>query len=245
MSHDPATRTDPSPTDRGFPTMPAVVRHGAAVLLLAGLLAAVLAATPWLVAGLRWVEAAGPAGHLMFVGLYVVCSVMLVPASILEAAAGFLYGPILGVPVASLLGTLGASVSFLLGRTLLRRRVEARVARDPRWAAMDRAVGERGAELVFWLRLSPLAPFNALHLPLGLTRISLPAFAAATALGHLFPVVAFVFTGATVDSLTDLAQGRPAPPMWASIAGLLLTVVATVAVTRLARRVVDRATEPS
>lgn len=219
-----------------------MARQVGAVLILVALLAGVLALTPWLVAGLRWVEAAGPVGHVLFVALYLVCSVLLVPASILEGAAGFLYGPVWGVPVASVLGTLGACCSFLLGRTLLRKRVEARAAKDHRWASVDRALGEHGPKLVFWLRLSPLAPFNALHLPLGTTRIPLSAFAAATMLGHLFPVVVFVFTGSTVDSLTDLAEGRPAPPMWGSVAGLLLTLVATAAVTRIARRVVDQAT---
>ncbi len=214
-------------------------------LLLLALLGGAVLATPWVVAALRWMEAAGPLGHAVFVVFYVACSMAFVPASLLEGSAGFLYGPVWGIPIASALGTLGGCASFLLGRTLLRSRVERRAAEDPRWASIDRALAEHGPNLVFWLRVAPLAPFNALHLPLGTTSISLREFALATCLGHLFPVVVFVWTGSTVESLTALAEGRPAPPAWASVAGLLVTVAATVGVTRVARRVLARTLEPA
>jgi uncharacterized membrane protein YdjX (TVP38/TMEM64 family) len=165
---------------------------------------------------------------------------VMVPASILEAGSGFLYGPLWGIPVASGIGTLAATMAFLLGRTLLRGVVERRIARDPRWASIDRAVGANGRELVFLLRLSPLAPFNILNYALGLTRVSVLDFALGTALGHLFPVVVFVYTGSTVASAMDLVD-RPATPSWATAIGLVLTLVATVGVTRFAKRALDQA----
>ena len=53
---------------------------------------------------LQWMEAQGPVGHLYFALFYVACTLVMVPASILEASAGFLYGPLWGIVIASALG---------------------------------------------------------------------------------------------------------------------------------------------
>lgn len=189
---------------------------------------------------LQWMDQQGPAGDALFVAFFVACTLVMVPASILEAGAGFLYGPIWGIGVASAVGTAAATVSFLLGRTLLRGVVERRIAEDPRFGAIDRAIGVRGRELVLLLRLSPLAPFNVMSYALGLTRVRVRDFALGTALGHLFPVIVFVYTGSTVASAMDLVD-RPSTPPWATVIGLLLTVVATAGVSRFAKRALDQA----
>lgn len=196
--------------------------------------------TARMAAWLQWMDEQGPMGDLLFVGFYVGSTLLMVPASILEAGAGFLYGPIWAIPFACAVGTAAATVSFLLGRTLLRGTIERRIARDPRWSAIDRAVGARGRELVFLLRLSPLAPFNVMSYALGLTRVSVRDFALGTAFGHLFPVIVFSYTGSTVASAMDLAN-RPATPPWATAIGLLLTLLATVGVSRFAKRALDQA----
>jgi uncharacterized membrane protein YdjX (TVP38/TMEM64 family) len=213
-----------------------VVRRAVPVLALLALLIGALLATPHVMDALRWIETLGPLGHAVFGGFYVVATLVLVPAGILEAAAGFQYGPWLGLPVAWVLGVLSATLSFVLGRTLFRPWVERRIAANPRLDAISRGIAREGAWLVFWLRLSPLAPFNALHMPLGATRIPLPHFVAATAVGHLFPVVLFVLTGAAVDSFTDFSTQRPTLPPWGVAAGVVTALVASVGVSRIARR---------
>lgn len=223
---------------------PAVGRIAPAVLL-AGLVAAALGASPYVVVALRWIETLGPLGHAAFAALYVLATLVLVPAGLLEAAAGFQYGPWLGTGVAWALSVVSATTSFALGRTVLRPWVERRIAQDPRLEAIAAGIAREGAPLVFWLRVSPLAPFNALHMPLGATRIPLLHFVGATALGHVFPVVLFVMTGTAVDSVTDLSSQRPALPPWGVAAGALTAVAASVAVSRIARRALDRSLLPS
>lgn len=209
-------------------------------IVLTLLLVLFLQHTAEIASWLQWMDEQGPLGDVLFVLFYVGSTLLMVPASILEAGAGFLYGPLWAIPVASAVGTGSATLSFLLGRTLLRRMVERRIADDPRWTAIDRAVGASGRELVFLLRLSPLAPFNVMSYALGLTRVSVFDFALGTALGHLFPVVVFVYTGSTVASAMDLVD-RPATPSWATAIGLVLTLVATVGVSRFAKRALDQA----
>src|SRR5687767_2594361 len=111
----------------------------AAIVLLSLLLAAFVQQSERIAAWLAWMEQLGPVGDLLFAAFYVAATLLMVPASILEASAGFLYGAAWGIPIASLLGTFSTTCSFLLGRTLLRGVIERRVARDPRWAAVDAA----------------------------------------------------------------------------------------------------------
>lgn len=204
------------------------------------LLGAALASTPAIARWLAWMEAQGPLGDALFALFYVVATLAMVPASILEGGSGFLYGAVLGVPVATALGTGGSTLSFLLGRTLFRGSVERRIARDPRLQAVDKAIARDGLKLVLLLRLSPLAPFNLLSSVLGATPVRVRDFVLGTAMGHLFPVVVFVYVGSTVASAFDLV-GSAEAPRWTSALGLVLTLVATVGISRFARRALDEA----
>lgn len=225
--------------DRSVPLRDRVLPFAAPVALTVLLVVAV-ASTPTLAAWLQWMDEQGPVGDALFAVLYLAGTIGMMPASILEGGAGFLYGAVWGVPIASALGTGSATASFLLGRTLFRGFVERRIAASPRWAAIDRAVGEDGLRLVLLLRLSPLAPFNALSSGLGATPVRLRDFVVGTWLGHLFPTVVFVWTGSTVASVLDLVEG-PELPRWATATGIVLTVIATVGVSRFAKRALDRA----
>jgi uncharacterized membrane protein YdjX (TVP38/TMEM64 family) len=189
---------------------------------------------------LQWMDELGPQGDLLFAGFYLASTVLMVPASILEGGAGFLYGPVWGLPVAVALMTAGSTTSFLLGRTLLRSAVERRIAAEPRFVAIDRAVRVDGRRLVFLLRLSPLLPFNILSFALGATPVRLRDYVVGTALGHLFPVCLFVYTGSTVASALDLVEG-PALPMWVNGTVIALTLAATIGVSRFARRALEGA----
>ncbi|MEQ1501754.1 MAG: TVP38/TMEM64 family protein [Myxococcota bacterium] len=209
------------------------------VALLAVFLTHVDAIAAWL----QWLDGLGPAGDLLFVIGYVSATIGMVPASILEASAGFLYGAATGIPVGILVGTGAATTSFLLGRTVFRRAVERRIAADPRWFRIDEAIRADGLKLVFLLRLSPLAPFNLLSPMLGATPVSIRDFVLGTAAGHLFPVVVFAYTGSTVASALDLVA-RPGLPPWATAVALGLTVVATIGVSRFAKRALDAALAP-
>jgi uncharacterized membrane protein YdjX (TVP38/TMEM64 family) len=219
------------------------VRTGIGLALVA-LLVLFLQNTDQIALWLRWMEEQGPLGHLWFALFYVLATLVMVPASILEASAGFLYGPLWGIPIASALGTASATLSFVLGRTVLRSIIERRLARDGMIAQVDSAIGQHGMQLVVLLRLSPLTPFNVFNYGLGLSRISALDFAVGTAIGHLFPVIVFTWTGSTVADATALADG-PSLPRWATVVGLVLTVIATVGVTRFARRALQGTLAPS
>ena len=186
-----------------------------------------------------WARDAGVAGALVYGAAYVLSTVLVLPASVLTLGAGFAWGPLVGVALVSPISVLAATAAFVLGRTLLRSRVERRILGDPRFAAIDRAIGDQGLKLVLLLRLSPIVPFNFLNYALALTRVRFRDYLLGSALGMFPATVLYVYLGSLVTSGTELLSGRR-PVSGAAGAslywgGLLATVLAVVYATRLAR----------
>ncbi len=211
------------------------------LLLWATVVLAALAAARWLPVQdtlrqvLAWMRALGPWGPVLFVAVYVLATVLLVPGSILTLGAGAVYGVGYGSLIVSLASTLGATAAFLVGRHLARDAVARRVAANPRFAALDQAVADEGWKIVVLTRLSPVFPFTLLNYAFGLTRVPLREYALASWLGMMPGTVLYVYLGSLADAAGSPRQRTPAE--WALYAtGLLATLAVTVVVTRLARR---------
>jgi len=58
------------------------------------------------------------------------------------------FGVGVGTVAVSLGSTLGAAAAFLVGRTFVRRVLEAKVAGNPRFHALDQAVKREGLKIV-------------------------------------------------------------------------------------------------
>jgi uncharacterized membrane protein YdjX (TVP38/TMEM64 family) len=111
----------------------------------------------------------------------------------------------------------------------LRRHVERVARKYATFKAVDAAVAKDGWKVVALLRVSPVVPSGIKSYLLGLTRVSLPDYVAASAVGMLPAILLKVYIG---------AAGRGA----ISEGGLLnwslfaLGVAATVALTLLVGR---------
>src|SRR5262249_39203817 len=155
------------------------------------------------------------------------------------------YGVVKGTAVVWVAANLGATVAFLLGRTVAREAIAARVAGNAKFAAIDRAVGAQGFQIVLLTRLSPAFPFNLLNYAYGLPCVGLRAFVAGSLMGMLPGTAMYVYLGSLVTSLGALAGGRPSGGVAQQafyLAGLVATVGVTVFVTRIARRALAEAT---
>lgn len=185
-----------------------------------------------------WVQSLGVWGPVAFVGGYAVAAVAFVPGSLLTLAAGAVFGIGQGVAYAFIGASLGATLAFLVSRYVARGAVERRLAGNPRYAAIDRAVAAEGLKIVTLLRLSPVFPFNALNYALGLTRVRLRDYVAAC-LGMLPGTLLYVYYGKIAGDVAALAAGagvRRDAGYWLVLGlGLLATVVVTALVTRTAR----------
>ena len=116
---------------------------------------------------LAFSDTAGPAGVAVFIAVYAVSCVLLIPASLLTLGAGALYGPFLGTAVVSAASTLGCSLAFLISRYVARPFAEKRLMANERFVAVDTGISRKGGYIVFLLRLSPLVPFGLMNYMMG------------------------------------------------------------------------------
>jgi uncharacterized membrane protein YdjX (TVP38/TMEM64 family) len=214
-------------------------------LILAGTLLALLTAvalspvTEWLGLGVRWIQTHPGAAEIAFVGAYIVAAVLVVPGSILTLAAGFVFGLPVGIVLVSAGSVLGAAAAFLVGRFFARDWVAQRVARLPRFRALDSATRHEGFVIVLLARLSPLFPFNLLNYGLGLTGVKFRDYFLATWIGMLPATFMYVYIGTLAKDLTQITAGnveRGPGQLALLIFGLVATVVLTVLITRRASR---------
>jgi uncharacterized membrane protein YdjX (TVP38/TMEM64 family) len=210
-----------------------VVVAVAALVLLGRQLGGVVAA------GVKRVAELGAWAPVVFVLGYAVATVAFVPGLVLTVAGGALFGLLRGTLYVFAAAVLGSSAAFLIARYLARGAVERKLAKNPRFAAIDRAVGREGRKIVFLLRLSPVFPFNLLNYALGLTRVRFVDYLVAS-LGMLPGTILYVYGGKLVGDVAAVAAGAK-PPLGASAwvllgFGLLATAVVTAVITRAAKK---------
>ena len=184
----------------------------------------------------------GAAGVAVFFAAYIVSTVALLPGSILTLAAGFAYGPGVGLAIASPASVAGATCAFLFGRTLLRDWAERRIGESRRVRAIDAAVAREGFKIVLLLRLSPLFPFNVLNYALSLSRVPLGTYVLASFIGMLPGTAMYVYLGSLAPAAAQLSSAADAGGTTRTVlyvAGLIATVAVVVVATRAARRALD------
>lgn len=209
------------------------------LLATAAGLAFVFPVRDWLVTGLDWIDTHRSVAWLVYVVVYVVATVLLVPGSILTLAAGFFFGLLLGVVVVSAGSVIGATCAFVVGRFFVRDWVAQRTERLPKFRALDKATAHDGFTVVLLARLSPLFPFNLLNYALALTSVRLEHYVVASWIGMLPATILYVYVGTLAASLATIASGDIETGLAgrALLAlGFLATVALTVIVTRRATR---------
>lgn len=121
--------------------------------------------------------------RLVYVLVYVLGTVLLLPGTVLSFAGAILFGAYEGTLWTWIGATLGATLAFLLARFLGRDSVDRLLG--GRLQALDRRLSRDGFSALLVLRLVPLFPFNGLNFGCGLTGIRLRDYCAATVLGIL------------------------------------------------------------
>lgn len=220
-----------------------VVLIGLVLVVITGLI--FLPVREWFTQLQGWIAQLGSIGPVVMAGVYIVATVLLVPASLLTLGAGTLFGLWKGSLTALVGANLGALCSFLLARTLLREKVANWAASSPKFAALDKAIEQEGFKMVFLSRLSPAFPFVLLNYLLGLTKVRTGSYVLANLLGMLPGTFLYVYIGAAAgEALKAGASASPGAGLYKRVltyVGLLATIGVVVLVTRAARRAMAEA----
>jgi uncharacterized membrane protein YdjX (TVP38/TMEM64 family) len=181
----------------------------------------------------QWIGGLGAWGPIIFICAYIIACVAFIPASILTLGAGAIFGVVHGSIYVSIGATLGASAAFLVGRYFARAWIAKRMGANPTFAAIDRALAAEGWKIVALTRLSPVFPFVLMNYAFGVTRVSFRHYFFASWVGTMPASVMYVYIGSLAK-----AAGGPRPPAEIAlrVVGLIATVVATIFITRIARK---------
>ena len=202
----------------------------------------------WLAAFFAWVQANPAISWAVFIAFYVGAVVLMLPGSILTLGAGYLFGLGYGFAIVSFASTVGATCAFLVGRFFAREWVAGKLSAMPRFSALDRAVGARGALVVLLTRLSPAFPFTLLNYALGLTQVPLKTYVLVSWLGMMPGTLLYVYLGSIAQNLTEVFSGELAEsPVGNTLLylGLAATLALTVLITRFASGALDQHLDPS
>mmetsp|Transcript_30843 Transcript_30843/g.55886 ORF Transcript_30843/g.55886 Transcript_30843/m.55886 type:complete len:352 (+) Transcript_30843:222-1277(+) len=165
-------------------------------------------------------------GMLYFSSFYILAEILAIPAvPILTASSGYLFGTLPGTLTCLFSAAVAASISFVIGRTLLRGYVEGVLVDNPKFQSMDKAISKEGFKLMLLLRLSPLFPFALSNYLYGASSIQFLPYFFGTLLGFAPGTFAYVYAGRIGKALTiDSATSEP----WYVYVGGLAVVISVL-----------------
>lgn len=192
-------------------------------------------------AALQLISEAGGGGMALFVGIYIMTCVLLLPGFILTYGAGVIFGFPLGVCAVSLGVTLGAAASFLTARYLLRDMVSSKTERVENFVKIRRATGRYGWRVVLLARLCPVVPFRFSNYVFGLTDVSFVRYVLATFFGTLPGVCLYVHLGTLIGELGRVGGISTLNPeeyqvYLTGLGGLVVLFIVALLLTRIASR---------
>ena len=194
-----------------------------------------------------WIGSLGVSGPVVYAAIYAVATVLMVPGSALTLGAGVIFGLGTGTITVSIGSTVGAALALLVGRYLARKRVERMAADSPKFAAMDKAIGQRGWTIVALFRLSPAVPFNLQNYLYGLTSIRFWPCVLTSWVCMLPGTFLYVYLGyaggEAAKAATGAGSGASIGKYALMIVGFIATVVVTVYVTRIAVKALKQSTD--
>ena len=138
--------------------------------------------------------------------VYVISVAVSIPgATIFTLAAGAIFGVVMGTVLVSFASTLGATLSFLFSRYLLRDSVQKKFGSS--MESINKGLEQDGTFYLLSLRLIPAFPFFLINLLMGLSRISAIQFFWVSQIGMLPGTLVYVNAGtqiATLNSTKDI-----------------------------------------
>ncbi len=164
---------------------------------------------------LAWRQRAPLSAAAAYALTYVLVTGLSLPgAAVLTLAGGAVFGLGLGTLLVSFASSAGATIAFLLARTLLRQPVQQRFG--ARLAPIEAGLRRDGVLYLLSLRMVPVVPFFLVNLVMGLTPLPVRSFYLASQIGMLPGTLVYVNAGTQLAQLRGL-EGILTPPLLLSL----------------------------
>ena len=144
-------------------------------------------------------------GIFFFVVIYIFIVLLILPASWLSIAAGYLYGTYLGSVIVFISAFIGASISFFISKRFLSKKVLDIINKYPKLSLLENIIQKGGLKLIVLTRLSPLFPFSILNYFYGLNNITYKDF--SISLICIIPgTFLYCSVGSLLNDLSDIVN---------------------------------------
>ncbi len=181
----------------------------------------------------HWLSSLDYWAYPAFTGIYLVATLVGLPAIFLFLAAGSIFGFIPGLILVSLSDTLSVALCYVLGRTVARKKIQKWIADRPHWNKFDQAVAKKGWKIVFLTRLSPIVPSNVLNYGFSLTKINFWQYMFVSWLAMLPVIALYVYLASVGTNLLSGNGGDDPKQIVASVIGFITTFMAIAYTTKL------------
>lgn len=148
-----------------------------------------------------WFQSQGWIGYFAFILLCIVTAVFMLPGGLLAIVAGIAYGGFIGGLLTVIGSTVGASISFILGRTLLRDEVNKKYGDKPTFKKIMKGVDENGISFLILTRLVPIFPYAIQSYAYALTPMKFWRFSLISGITML--PACFIYAYMASDILTE------------------------------------------
>ncbi|HGF2108748.1 TPA: TVP38/TMEM64 family protein [Escherichia coli] len=137
------------------------------------------------------IRQSGLFGYSLYILLFIIATLFLLPGSILVIAGGIVFGPLLGTLLSLIAATLASSSSFLLALWLGRDLLLKYVGHSHTFQAIEKGIARNGIDFLILTRLIPLFPYNIQNYAYGLTTIAFWPYTLISALTTLPGIVIY------------------------------------------------------
>ncbi|MEB3342956.1 TVP38/TMEM64 family protein [Okeania sp.] len=166
-----------------------------------------------------WLRKAGIWAPIIYIIIYSISTILLLPSTALNLTGGAIFGPWIGTIWTSIAAIIAAIIAFIFTRTVGREAIKKRLA--GKWEAMDAEIRQGGMFYMAAIRLLPIIPYGLVNFVAGLTSVTFKDYLLGTIIGTVPGVLPFVMLGSY--GLKALKTGDILPLIGAlSLIGLLV-----------------------
>ena len=174
---------------------------------------------------MSWFTDSGIKGITVFILLYIVFGVLVIPASFHKYLSGILFGFSLGVFVAWLGSMIAAIIPFLLAKKWLNPFAQKLLKQNPKLMGLENAIITDKWKTVALTRVSLIIPYGLLNYAFGATEIKLKHYLIGN-LAMIVPSIMYVWWGSQTRIIAGAIETKEKGPSYtiSLIISFLLTI---------------------
>jgi uncharacterized membrane protein YdjX (TVP38/TMEM64 family) len=174
---------------------------------------------------MSWFTDSGIKGITVFILLYIVFGVLVIPASFHKYLSGILFGFSLGVFVAWLGSMIAAIIPFLLAKKWLNPFAQKLLKQNPKLMGLENAIITDKWKTVALTRVSLIIPYGLLNYAFGATEIKLKHYLIGN-LAMIVPSIMYVWWGSQTRIIAGAIETKEKGPSYTI--SLIISFILTI-----------------